>query len=62
MIFAIMGFPPKYFVFTVWYSLLMKLISGEHVGALAMSEPNGNPYVCTAYVLLGFLAILLGDL
>lgn len=61
MIFAIMGFPP-YTFFTDWYSLFMKLISGEHVGALAMSEPNGNPYVCTAYVLLGLLAILLGDL
>lgn len=24
------------------YILVLKLISGEHVGALAMSEPNGN--------------------
>lgn len=46
------------FILTYLWSVFVKLISGEHVGALAMSEPNGN----LPMLLLGLSTFLLGNL
>lgn len=40
--------------------LVLKLISGEHVGALAMSEPNGNLYELLSICLISIKTVGIG--